>query len=613
MSRSRLIGAFAIVLCLPIATVAWLGFRLIEQDRALQKQRVTEGRELAVSQAVETLSALLSDRKLLSQNPGEGAILSTASRSSLLYREAVPPQAEARAELFGEAETLEFGRGEPAPASELYRKQTQLSDPLIRAGALYRLGRSLNKAGRRDEALQAYAALARMETVVVGGWPAPAAALWSRCNLFESSGRTGELRDEATKLGDLLVSRRYPMTRAAYVAFAEDAARWSGRPRSLDLERLTDSVLAVEAAVRNGTRPSSGRAALSIQGAPVTVVWGQTAGALSIFAATRAFVEREWLSILGPGVWLRSDGGATLGSPLPGPTAIRHAADSNLPWTVLAVAPATGRDLGARRNLLLLLLAAVGAFTLTGAYIVVRALRREFALSRMQEDFVATVSHEFRTPLTTLRQIAESLEDGRVASDEKRAAYYRALSRATQRLHRLVEDVLDFRRMQSGAIVYRRSPIRVREFTTRVVSEFQREAVEQGFRIKAAEGPDVDVIADREALGRALWNLLDNAVKYSGEARSVELEAECRGRFVAWSVRDHGIGIPEGERPLVFQKFYRGEGARRAGIRGTGIGLAMVQQIADAHGGQVSVASKEGEGSVFTISIPCEDPACRES
>jgi signal transduction histidine kinase len=613
MSRSRLLGAFAIVLCLPVVTVAWLGFRLIEQDRALEKQRVAEGRELAVSQAVETLSALLSDPKLLSQDPGEGAILSTAPGSSLLYREAAPPQAEARAELFGEAESLEFGRGEAAAASDLYRKQTQSSDPLIRAGALYRLGRSLNKAGRRDEALEAYAALARMDTAAVGGWPAPAAALWSRCNLLESAGRTRELRDEATKLGDLLVSRRYPMTRAAYVAFAEDAARWSGRPRPLDLERLTDAVLQVEAALRNGTRPSSGRGALIIQGAPVTVVWGQSAGAVSIFAGTRAFVEREWLSKLGPGVWLSSDGNAILGSPAPGPAAIRHATESNLPWTVLAIAPAAGLDLGSRRNLLLLLLAAVGAFTLTGAYIVVRALRKEFALGRMQEDFVAAVSHEFRTPLTTLRQIAESLEDGRVASDEKRAAYYRALSRATQRLHRLVEDVLDFRRMQSGAIVYRRTPIPVREFTTRVVSEFQREAAEQGFRIEAAQGPDVDVMADGEALSRALWNLLDNAVKYSGEARSVELEAECRGRFVAWSVRDHGIGIPERERPLVFDKFYRGEGARHSGIRGTGIGLAMVQQIAAAHGGRVSVASKEGEGSVFTISIPCEDPACRES
>jgi len=594
--------------------VAWLGFRLVEQDRALERQRVAEGRELAVTQAVQTLSALIADARLLSAKPGEGAILATGTGSSLLYRETVPPQAEAPGELFSEAETLEFGRGgEPVAASELYRKQTKSSDPLIRAGALYRLGRSLNKAGRREEALEAYAALARMETAAVGGWPAPAAALWSRCNLLESVGRMTELRENATKLANLLVSRRYPMTRAAYVAFADDASRWSGRPRPVDLERLTDAVLLVEAAVRNGTRPSSGRAALSIQAAPVTVVWGQTAGALSIFVATRGFVEREWLSKLGPGVWLSSDGVVILGSLIREPAAIRHAAESNLPWTVLAVAPDSARDLGARRNLLLLLLAAVGAFTLTGAYIVVRALRREFALGRMQEDFVAAVSHEFRTPLTTLRQIAESLGDGRVASDDKRAAYYRALSRATQRLHRLVEDVLDFRRMQSGAIVYRRAPISVREFTKEVVSEFQREAVEHGFRIEAARGPDVHIIADREALSRAVWNLLDNAVKYSGEARSVELEAECRGRFVAWSVRDHGMGIPERERPLVFHKFYRGESARRAGIRGTGIGLAMVEQIAAAHGGRVSVASKEGEGSVFTISIPCEELACRES
>jgi signal transduction histidine kinase len=613
MFRRRLIGTLAAVLCLPIVTVAWLGFRLVEQDRDLERQRVAESRELAASQAVQTLSALLSDPKLLSAKPGGGALLATFPGSSLLYRESVSAHLEAPTESFREGETLEFQRGDAPGASEVYRKQAQAADSLIRVGALYRLARSLNKTGRPQEALDAYAELARMETATVAGWPAPAAALWTRCSLFEAVGRTGELRDEAVKLRDLLLSSRYAMTRAAYVVFADDAARWSGRPRPIDVERLTDAVLLTESGVRNGARPTSGRTKLSVQNEPITVVWGQNGGALAVFAAGRAFVEREWLSKTGPGVWLSGEDGATLGVVRPGQAAVRHPVESHLPWMVRAVDTTAAHDLRARRSLLLVLLGAVGVFTLAGSYIVVRALRREFALARMQEDFVAAVSHEFRTPLTTLLQITESLEDGRVTNEEKRVSYYRSLSRATQRLHRLVEDLLDFRRMQSGAIVYRRAPVSVREFTAQVVSDFQREADELGFRVDAGPGPDVDVLADRGALSRALWNLLDNAVKYSGEARSVELETQCSGRSVVWSVRDHGIGIPEAERSLVFHKFYRGEGARRAGIRGTGIGLAMVEQIAAAHGGGVSVASTEGEGSVFTISIPCEEAACSES
>jgi signal transduction histidine kinase len=611
MSRGRLIVVLAVVLCLPSATITWLGYRLLEQDRVLEKQRIADSRELAVTQAVQRLSAILADPKLLVARPGDGAMLATGERP-LLFRDNAPVLAEAPTAIYAEGETLEFQRNSADAASEVYRVQSKSPDPLVRAGALFRLGRSLNQAGKKTEALEAYSKLVRMESAGVGGWPAPVAALWSRCRVFESSGNKDALRAEAIGLRDLLAAGRYPLSRPAYDAFADDVARWTGMPRPVELEQLTEAVLAVQTELRDGRRPGSGRTVVPVLSSPVTVSWGQAGGQLAILAATPAFVEREWLSKAGPGVWLRDDGGRVVGRAADGQPSVRYAVESNLPWSVLAVAPGLTHDLGTRHSLLLIMLGAVGLFTLTGACVVVAALRRQFALARMQEDFVAAVSHEFRTPLTTLRQITECLEDGRV-TDEKRTSYYQSLSRATLRLHRLVEDLLDFRRLQSGALVFRRARINVQKFTAQVVSDFEREAADPGFEISASSGPDVEVLADREALSRALWNLLDNAVKYSGDMRSVELKTRCRGRYVEWSVHDRGPGIAEAERQLVFQKFYRGEGARQAGIRGTGIGLTMVQEIVAAHGGQVSVSSREGAGSVFTISIPCEEPLCSES
>jgi signal transduction histidine kinase len=593
--------------------VAWLGFRLIEQDRALEKQRLAESRELAAGEAVRRLTALVSDPALLARNPEEGALLARFPNPRLLFRRTVQASPEAADTAFREGEALEFGQNDPIAAAAIYARQARDRNPAILSGALYRLGRSLHKAGRTGEALEAYGRLARMDNASAGGWPAPVSALWSRCRILETAGRLDELRREATRLRDLLISGRHPMSRASYASFADDAARWSGRPRPHELERLTDAILSIESGVSDGSRPPVGRTMLRIDAQPVTVVWGPSGGTIAVFAAGREFVERQWLSQAGPGVWLRDDHGADLGRASPGAAAIRYAAETQLPWNVVAAPLASSGELDARRRLLMILLAAVGLFTLTGAYFVFRALQREFALARMQEDFVAAVSHEFRTPLTTLRQITESLEDGRVNSEDKRSSYYRSLSRATQRLHRLVEDVLDFRRMQSGAMDYRRACINTREFTARIAADFQHEVEDRGFTVAAAPGPEATVMGDREALSRALWNLLDNAVKYSGEARSVELSTELRGNRVEWRVRDQGIGIPAAERRLVFQRFFRGDAARSAGIRGTGIGLAMVQQIAAAHGGSVSVESEPGAGSVFTLSIPCEEAVCSES
>ncbi|MBI4889385.1 MAG: HAMP domain-containing histidine kinase [Acidobacteria bacterium] len=604
MSRRRLISAFAIVLGLPALTVAWLAWSLLRQDQALEKQRLFESRELAASQAVQTLSTLLANPRLFTDPPAPGALLAHPPTPPLLFLNETPPAPEPPRDTFHPAESLEFQQNALPQAIALYRTLAASPDARVRAGALFRLARCLHKAGRTDAALDTYLALARLQSAFVAGWPAPIAALWSRCLLLESSGRSQPLRSEARELSQLLASGRHPLARPAYSAFADDAARWSGSPRPDQLELLTEAALAIQAS----DPPPSGRTILLIRNTPITAVWSRTPSRLSVFVASPDYVLRHWLSRAGPGIWLRHDSGATIGPPSSAQASIRYPAESRLPWAVLAATPPSPQDLSSRRRLLLLLLAAVAILTLAGAYAVLRSFRRELALARLQEDFLAAVSHEFCTPLTSIRQISESLEDNRVPSEEKRAALHRSLSRATHRLQRLVEDLLDFRRMQSGALVYHRSLVSVRPFTASLAADFQREVEDHGFTLQSSPAPDLQLLADPEALARALWNLLDNAVKYSAAARTVELHCSSNETSIQWSVRDHGIGISPSDRPHLFQRFYRAEAARRSGIRGAGIGLAIVHEIVKAHGGGIDLYSIEGQGTTITISIPIASP-----
>jgi two-component system phosphate regulon sensor histidine kinase PhoR len=227
------------------------------------------------------------------------------------------------------------------------------------------------------------------------------------------------------------------------------------------------------------------------------------------------------------------------------------------------------------------------------------------AVARLQSDFVSAVSHEFRTPLTTLRQFNDLLADDEKLPAEKRRSFHAAQTRATERLHRLVECLLDFGRMEAGRRPYQFQTLDAGALVRDVTEEFRGEVSPQGFSIEC--GPDDGVYpvrADPEALERALHNLLDNAAKYSGAARGIEVAVGRDGASVSITVRDHGIGIPPAEQKRIFRKFVRGAAARKQGIPGTGIGLAMVSHIAEAHGGSVVVASAPGEGSTFTIALP---------
>ena len=316
-----------------------------------------------------------------------------------------------------------------------------------------------------------------------------------------------------------------------------------------------------------------------------------------------------WSALNVRGALSDTQGHVVVGEPsqLVNPLVVRAAADTGLPWTLRLASMDPAAELAAfsgPRKLAVAGLALVGVLVLLGGYLVERALARELATARLQADFVATVSHEFRSPLTSMTHLLEMLDQGAVPSEERRQRYYRVLLGETQRLHQLVENLLNFRRMEAGKAEYRLEPLDVRALVEQVAEDFRGQLPFRDRLVLTMDDGDVRVTADRSAIARALLNLLDNAAKYSPESAPVQLELAANGDHAQISVRDHGPGIPIAEQKAVFTKFYRGSVAKTSGVKGTGIGLATVQHIVRAHHGEVRLDSTLGEGCTFTIVLP---------
>ncbi|HET8647589.1 MAG TPA: ATP-binding protein [Vicinamibacteria bacterium] len=244
-----------------------------------------------------------------------------------------------------------------------------------------------------------------------------------------------------------------------------------------------------------------------------------------------------------------------------------------------------------------------------GLLLVYSNVRREMHLSRLKSDFVANVSHELKTPLALVRLFAETLEMGRVQSGEKAQEYYRVINKESQRLTQLINNILDFSRIEAGRKEYRLSPVSVGRVVASVLETYRFQIEQQGFTLEEAVPPDLPLVdADEEALTQALLNLVNNAIKYSRDDKHIRVEARRDGGDVRLSVVDRGIGVAKPEQKKIFEKFYRAEDSLVHETKGSGLGLSLVKHIMDAHGGRIEVESTPGRGSVFTLVLPARRP-----
>ena len=636
----RLLALFLILTVLPAAGLVWLGWRLLEQDRALEAQRAMERREYAADLVAGALSRRMAvSRRQLTQS-GEASSLVSAPDAvvvtfqqndlrdipagRLLYYPAASHDREVPEALFLAGEQFEFTYRDYAKAIEQFRALAGSKDPALRAGALFRIARNERKQGNRQAALAAYDTLAGIDGVSVAGVPAGLAARQARCVLLEEMGRTEDLKRETDALLDDLLNGRYRLTRPVFQLHAEQVRRWLGRSEIAGSDRLALSAAAEWLwqewqAARSSGASVPDTTTVRLLDRSLTILSITTQEGLSALIAGPRYVEAEWLlpaqqtvPAEGLSILLRDAAGNPVNGPAPaesGRPSIRLASDTGLPWTVAAsAAPAAeSESFASRRRLLLAGLALASVLVITTGYAVTRSLSHELDVARLKSEFVAAVSHEFRTPLATLRQLTENLADGRVTTDERRSAYYQTQRRATSRLSRLVERLLDFARMEAGALRYHFEPVDPGRLVRDLVEDFHSVTATGGHEITVSVDPALPpVYADPEALGQALWNLLDNAVKYSPGQTAVWIDAVREGDFAAIHIRDEGLGIAPQEQKQLFRKFFRGSAALSGHIKGAGIGLAMVDHIVRAHGGRIRVDSQPGKGSIFTVLLKLE-------
>jgi signal transduction histidine kinase len=258
-----------------------------------------------------------------------------------------------------------------------------------------------------------------------------------------------------------------------------------------------------------------------------------------------------------------------------------------------------------------LILGALSGLMIGGIWLTYRNISREMKLARLKSDFVANVSHELRTPLALIRLYAETLELGRLTAKEKYQEYFRIIREESERLSALINNILDFSRIEAGRKEYEFKETDLPELVRSTLDSYRFQLEQNGFAFEeniAGDIPPVNV--DREAIARSLLNLVNNALKYSKDQKFIGVSLYRANGSVKLEVRDKGIGIPPAEQEKIFEKFYRCGDPLVHNIKGSGLGLSLVRHIARAHGGDVLVESAPDKGSKFTIELPL-DPSLR--
>jgi signal transduction histidine kinase len=252
-----------------------------------------------------------------------------------------------------------------------------------------------------------------------------------------------------------------------------------------------------------------------------------------------------------------------------------------------------------------LILGFLSLMMIAGIVLTKHMVSKEIAVAKLKSDFVSNVSHELRTPLALIRLYAETLELGRITTREKKHQYYRIIRKESERLTALINNILDFSRIEAGRKEYEFRETDIADLVRNTLDSYLYQIEQQGFELEEAIDTELPAVRiDREAIARALVNLVNNALKYSKDDKYIGVKLYRDNGSVKLEVADHGIGIARRDQTKIFEKFYRAGDPLVHNTKGSGLGLSLVRHITEAHGGEIEVESSPGAGSKFIVSLP---------
>ncbi len=646
--RQVLLFLFAVVL--PCSVLVALSLRMMSQQRELAEKRLSEEQRRVLNEISRELLARLEKVKLqqvtalamqgngtLPSKPADPAIVlvgwveenrlllpwdtnPVAQRSRTLLRES------RFARFINQGEHEEFVANEFVKAAASYRTaMNEARHPIQAANAKLMLSRALARSGQQREALVMLRGVLSLPSDFTDEQGIALCLYAAERLLHASASREAVLERIRSEVGTL--EGRAPaevyILRDLVSAIAGSVSGPTERAATADLQRaMSGHIRHLEQALafqRDFPALGLAQAAAGSLGnsEQLWVPYGVETWLVSVAPASET-APAVVIGVRAEDVfaWLREAGSLSYASTgqahiLSDPSAKGEALGANFPGLKISFpqqdVTALAKQWNPQRTFYVVTLLLVLSITLFAAYLLWRDVRREVRLAAMRSQFVSSVSHELKTPLTAIRIFAETLGMGRAADPHMQSEYLETIVNETQRLTRLLNNVLDFSKIEKGKRIYRLEPTCLAEVVQAAARTLQYPLAQQGFKLQVEiENGLPAVRVDADAIEQAILNLLTNAMKYSGESREIDLQLHLQGGRAVIEVRDKGVGIQREEQPRIFEKFYRAPTPENLRVPGTGLGLALVEHIAKAHGGHVEVQSEPGKGSTFFIYLPLE-------